>query len=242
MNKKLREKFYGLSDIYNKAANNINIIKENTDYSLEGKQNKIRAIRNEFYTNYGQRVNEAREECQELIKSAVRNNRISKFKKSDNITLDIERYRQLESMGIGALVEYLSKDNNVYNEVFMNLFELKADYYINNFDFKKDTGYDQIRALIGELNGDNSEEVKSLRDDLVRLNNADTSLKSFDRLDTFTEDENYQNVDITDYFYTEGEKEGRVKGRYTMYQTVSDPGEESKSDFEFNFKGVRSRE
>lgn len=238
MNNKLKENFYGMRELYKKAAENINMIKNNTDYSPEGKKNKIIAIRNEFYSDYKQRINKARTEGQELITKAVKNNRASKFKKSENVTLDIERFRQLESMGIGALADYLSKDNNVYNEVFMELFELKADYYINNFDFKKDTGYDQIKALKDELNGVNCEEVKVLNEDLLRLNNAESSMDIYDNMDLILEDE-YINVRNT--FFTDEEIKTKAIGSYTSNKVINAPGEKNNS-FEFNFAGVRPRE
>ena len=179
---KIFSKFKGLDVIFDRAIKDASLIRNNSEWSEEGKNKRFADIKDKLYLTYSNMIEEAIKDCELGVKDKQEGYKICKLK---NITDDSKKLYYLnyytnlvEKMSVEEIVDFMSKDNNLLNTVYRDCFLTKAEYYKKDLAPLSNTSF-KVDEIVSEINFEKVEGLKEFRDMKNTMLNIKNELINF---------------------------------------------------------------
>lgn len=166
--------FKGLNALYERALNDVKLVKANTDYTGEAKTKKVKEIGDKLINTYLDMLNKGIKLCDTGVMDKMEGNRICNIPKlTDEQKIYYLNYYTniVEKLPFSEVIKFMEQQENINNPVYRDIWLLKADAYKNSGAELGFINFEKVDNITKTINGENLEGVAEYRELKLYLQN-----------------------------------------------------------------------
>lgn len=168
--------FVGLNAMYTKSVNDVNILKSNKELRSEVIADKIKEVKDKLFNTYEDMLDKAIKKADLCILDKMEGYRVCNIPKltDEQKVYHLNFYTNVVEKlgGVDKILDFMSKDNNINNQVYREIFLLKTETYKTGAAAIGIADFAKVDEMVKTINGDcitGIAEIRQIKDKLQSL-------------------------------------------------------------------------